>query len=585
MGSGLGRFRSRSRRDGGGFGAGACLTEPCAGVCGSGAFAFSGADVVVGTEGCDSDREGRFCAAPAGGVAERIVTARWLLLAERLLGPAGILAGGIDLPQLHQDRVGVHLLDLLAVPFLLDEQRGEDLVLLEIELEIGVGGAEVLVLAEEVDARAVRDRAHLHRELPGQAAVSLGPRDDASRVEFRLTMAPTPTPRATSARAPQVEPRARKLRRGGGVGTCPRRGRLGRLGGGERTLTGGTVGERMVEWGRDCEPGTLPRHPGDPGPARVGREQLAHQHGEVGGLEPGGVNHVVERVGHLRAGLEALVPVARQRPQDDAVELGGTVGIVQRGRRHLAHAHPFDRLQVVFALEQPPPGEHLVQHDAGGKDVDPPVDVVALGLLGRHVRELALQGTPLRVPLLDLRFAAERLGDAEVEQLDRPLVGQHHVGRGDVAVDHPQQLAVVPGEIVGVGEGPAHLAADVGHQLGAGGSDPGPDRAHGLGQVAPPHVLHRDEVLLVHRAQLEDLDDVRVVEARGELGLLDEHPRELGIVRQVRQDALHHEHALETGRTLDPSLEDVGHSTAADPLEQRVLAELNRLRKHYPHGA
>ena len=43
------------------------------------------------------------------------------------------------------------------------------------------------------------------------------------------------------------------------MGRWPRRGRLGRLGGGERgTLSGGTVGDRMVECGRDCDPGIDP---------------------------------------------------------------------------------------------------------------------------------------------------------------------------------------------------------------------------------------------------------------------------------------------------------------------------------------
>jgi hypothetical protein len=53
----------------------------------------------------------------------------------------------------------------------------------------------------------------------------------------------------------------------------------------------------------------------------------------------------------------------------------------------------------------------------------------------------------------------------------------------------------------------------------------------------------------------------------------------------VRQDALDHEHALEAGRTLHAALEHVGHAAATNALEQRVFAELDRLRKHYPHGA
>jgi hypothetical protein len=80
------------------------------------------------------------------------------------------------------------------------------------------------------------------------------------------------------------------------------------------------------------------------------------------------------------------------------------------------------------------------------------------------------------------------------------------------------------------------------------------------------------------------MDDVRVVEAGGELRLLDEHPDEGLVIREVRQDPLDDEHPLEAGRTLDAALEDLGHPAASDALEERVLAELYRLGKLRRHG-
>ena len=93
----------------------------------------------------------------------------------------------------------------------------------------------------------------------------------------------------------------------------------------------------------------------------------------------------------------------------------------------------------------------------------------------------------------------------------------------------------------------------------------------------PADVLHRDEVLAVDRAQLEDVDDVRVGEARRQLRLLDEHLDEGRVVGEMRQDPLDHEGPLEPGGSLDAPLVDLGHATTADELEERVLAELNRL--------
>ena len=42
-------------------------------------------------------------------------------------------------------------------------------------------------------------------------------------------------------------------------------------------------------------------------------------------------------------------------------------------------------------------------------------------------------------------------------------------------------------------------------------------------QVLAVHVLHGDEVLLVELAEVEDLDDVRMVEPRRDARLVEEH--------------------------------------------------------------
>ena len=58
-------------------------------------------------------------------------------------------------------------------------------------------------------------------------------------------------------------------------------------------------------------------------------------------------------------------------------------------------------------------------------------------------------------------------------------------------------------------------------ELGAG--------AHDLDEVVAAQVLHRDEVLVVDVADVVDLDDVRVVERRGDARLVEEHADELRI--------------------------------------------------------
>ena len=58
------------------------------------------------------------------------------------------------------------------------------------------------------------------------------------------------------------------------------------------------------------------------------------------------------------------------------------------------------------------------------------------------------------------------------------------------------------------------------------------------------HVLHDDVVPLLARPDLEDGDDVRVVDPRGEARLVEEHLDELGVAREVRMQALDPDEAL-----------------------------------------
>ena len=57
-------------------------------------------------------------------------------------------------------------------------------------------------------------------------------------------------------------------------------------------------------------------------------------------------------------------------------------------------------------------------------------------------------------------------------------------------------------------------------------------------QILPGQVLHADEVLAVHLAELVGGDDVRVLEPRGDARLVEEHLSQLSAVREVREDPL-----------------------------------------------
>ena len=95
-------------------------------------------------------------------------------------------------------------------------------------------------------------------------------------------------------------------------------------------------------------------------------------------------------------------------------------------------------------------------------------------------------------------------------------------------------------------------------------------------EVEPLDVLHRDEEPVALAAEVEHLDDVRVVEARRELRLVDEHLRELRVRRELGEDLLHDAEPRRAELGVRAGEVDLGHPALADEIEQRVAPELPR---------
>ena len=98
-------------------------------------------------------------------------------------------------------------------------------------------------------------------------------------------------------------------------------------------------------------------------------------------------------------------------------------------------------------------------------------------------------------------------------------------------------------------------------------------RAQKTERVHAVDVFERNVVLPVGFAELEDLDDLRVLERALQLGLVDEHGEELGIGGEVRKDALDDQDLLEAVRARLTRAEDLGHSTDGKAFEQLIPAK------------
>jgi hypothetical protein len=201
------------------------------------------------------------------------------------------------------------------------------------------------------------------------------------------------------------------------------------------------------------------------------------------------------------------------------------------------------------------------------------VERLAAGLLRRHVAELALDHARHRLVagLLDLR-------DTEVGELHRAVVGNDDVVRADVAVDEAQRPSVGAGRVVRVVERLADLTTHVdGHRdrhllaLEARG-------VNDVGEILAVGELHHDEVVaLFAHPEVEDLDDVREAQARGDARLLDEHLDELGIAGELREDLLHRVVANETLAADHPRPVDLGHAAGRVEVEDFQLAQTHRM--------
>ncbi len=87
------------------------------------------------------------------------------------------------------------------------------------------------------------------------------------------------------------------------------------------------------------------------------------------------------------------------------------------------------------------------------------------------------------------------------------------------------------------------------------------------------HVVHDQEQLAAERDDVEGRDGVRVADARGQPGLVEEHRDELGIARVLRVQSLDRDRARETNRTEEAPVVDGRHPAGSDLAIERVPSD------------
>ncbi len=278
----------------------------------------------------------------------------------------------------------------------------------------------------------------------------------------------------------------------------------------------------------------------------------------------------LERLAHFLGALVAIAGLSRQGFAHDGHQLLGQPRAELIDGLEAPRADLLQRLEEVHVRgEHPAAGQPLPEGDARAVDVRAVVDARRPGrLLRAHVADLALEHPDAGLGALD-----RALRDPEVDDLHRSVEADDEVVRGDVAMDETDVLAVFVLEGVGVGEARADLLRHVRGDLGRDAPPAAADEARDAAHVEAAEHLHGDVIGATFTAVLEAPNDVLVLEAGDELGLVDEHVDEVTAGGDLGEHPLDGDDPGEPGAPQRPGGVDLRHPAGGETLNEEKASK------------
>ena len=285
--------------------------------------------------------------------------------------------------------------------------------------------------------------------------------------------------------------------------------------------------------------------------------QVAPAGGGTGGDVDEAAARLVDRHRERRSGELAAVRVPlgrflRQRPRDHGVERSWQLRPRSARRRRLRFEVCEHDRELRVTPERRLPDETLVEHAAERVHVRAPVDLLTGDLLGRDVVDSAHEMAVVADPGL----VGDLPREAEVREVD--VVGA--VWPGAWVDEHVGGLHVAMHEAARVGriQGARQLRENVYRIRWVKTAS-----LKAFVQITPFDVPHRDEEVIPGRTGLEDRDDVRMVDRRGQLRLAQEAVAERLVLGEAGSEQ------FERNPPLEPQILGQVDDAHATPAEQR----------------
>lgn len=340
---------------------------------------------------------------------------------------------------------------------------------------------------------------------------------------------------------------------------------------------GGRAGTRMPRRRRErLQLGQMPfrRAHGARKPARMHGalfgEDHRHRSCKVAARITAPSGRVAECGAELPRGSESCGGITRERLHDRGRQIRGKVRHEIRGSRHARLVHGLQCFEIGIAFEESAIDRKLPKCDPEREEITACVRRLTIGLLGREVRDLAFDEPTRRLAQTIARF-----GQAEIDELDRAVVRDHHVRRVHVAMDEVERPTGIVFQAMRVVEAFAKLRTNPGHELGMDAPRLRLDGVPEIPERLPSDELQREVDVLGVSPHVELADDAIVIEVPGYRRLVMEHIEKLSVARELIANELErYEIASRISRVAGEPHR--GHATFSDPGAELVGAEHGR---------